>query len=495
MKLNRLISILLSFIIPLFAGCSSVPVQLSTKTFDKSITITPVQEARTVRMGIPWEWAMVPLVPFILDEYENPIYDKDFDKNESGSFTWFKFINYLLPNELNNTINLSMKRSKIFNHVNKSYSYECLYSDYLLESQLLSTRKDMLQTLYGLSLAAIPIALLGVPGGNSDLNLTLQFTLIDNHSGKKVWEKKFNKSKGFTEGFYYGSHGKNLEEYKAYYKKLIVEIMEEAIPKIRYAVKKDIEGQKKMSKSIKKYFILFTFLCSLFSGCSSIPKKTAKISEDKIVTITPIHESRKYNFNGNSTWWLMIPLFPYRSYTGENPLYYEKADSSNNEGKVKFRKYKYYLLPNVLNKKIYSAVKDSKIFDKTLKSYTNNFIKTKYTFEAEILSTKNTLSETLYGLSIGALPLALLGLPIELRTIYLAINFRLLNNKANKIIFDKKIGKEMSFIGGFYYGLDKDIILKTEVEKYYDDLSNEIMEEAIPEIRSAVEKDMVKTYE
>ena len=236
----------------------------------------------------------------------------------------------------------------------------------------------------------------------------------------------------------------------------------------------------------------------IFSGCNIIPEKSPKVVYDKpvfnkTIAVMPVEEMRIPTPDFKPSL-MLIPLVPYEADSRETLVYDENwgDNSSLDTDYIENRRYKYQKLNSVLIKDIFNALQNSKLFRKTFQVNSNSTKFTNYSIETDLISTKEYLIGTMYGLSIlGTIPI-LLGAPAGHCTYELSLNFRLINNEKKQVVWEKEIKEEEGYLVGLYYGPSATRIILDEYKKLYDYLINQIMVQAMPEIKAAIEKDGVK---
>ena len=239
---------------------------------------------------------------------------------------------------------------------------------------------------------------------------------------------------------------------------------------------------------------LIAIFSLLFSGCYSVPVKTPSVKYngpifDKTLAVMPLQEMRE-KLNSDNGWLILLPLVPYGTLTTETPEFDEELNKSDSKY-AQYYKFRYQEAINEFDKEIFLTLKKAKLFTKTNQIHSTASDVSDYLLEGELLSTKKTGNGITYGLSLGILPFMLFGVPTAKHTYYLIINLRLINSNTEEVIWEKEFEVNQGYLACIYSpypdGLELD-----KLKIFYDYFINEIMVKAIPEIKTAIEKDGIK---
>ena len=239
----------------LFTGCfSSVPmktqpVKYNGPVFDKTLAVIPLEEMRIPTSFNGW-LLLIPLVPYVSGSTEELRYDENWgnidDLSGGGTIRRYRYRYQRMSKALFEQIFRKIKNSNLFSNVYKTDSDSDIFTDYILKTELISTKQNNVNTLFGLSIAGIFPLLLGIPSGIEAHELVISFRLIENTQKTVIWEKELKEEEGYIGSAWRNVEFSTLDEYKEFYNYLINEMMIQVIPEIKAAIEK--EGVKPIGK-------------------------------------------------------------------------------------------------------------------------------------------------------------------------------------------------------------------------------------------------------
>ena len=251
-----------------------------------------------------------------------------------------------------------------------------------------------------------------------------------------------------------------------------------------------------MNKKIKYCIInLIAMFSLLFSGCYSVPQQLQQVKYndpvfDKSISVLPLHEMRnQYSSSASKDVLGFLPLVLYFTREHETPEFDSDLSRFNSMYANNYN-YLYREAVGRINDDIFSALKHSDLFKNTYQSYSADESSANYLLEGELLSTRAYETMFIYGITyIGAFPLWMLGLPAIQRSYCLNINLRVVDSTTDKVLWEKKFNKELSYTLSMYSPKSNQLGLNSEnLKLWHDYFVKEIMNEAIPEIKASIEK-------
>ena len=232
---------------------------------------------------------------------------------------------------------------------------------------------------------------------------------------------------------------------------------------------------------MKKIFIwrvailsgLFAIL--VLSGCASQrawtynaePYVKATPILNKSVSVPPLADHRE-NVNNNFTMMYLIPLMPFGWQDLNTP---EGVQMHMNSGLWLFKPAEDFA------KAIAEELNNTSIFKEVFFTYRQS--EAELTLKGKIISTKYNGYLFSYGLSVEGPLLHLFCFPSTYVSNELALQLQLVDSKTDKILWDQTFNKEDGHVS---------IIYAMQPDFMYDSLLKEIMKEAIPSMKSKLEK-------
>lgn len=229
-------------------------------------------------------------------------------------------------------------------------------------------------------------------------------------------------------------------------------------------------------KEVSRY-LLFMIIISLFllSGCShprawiykAEPYVKATPVLNKSVSVAPLSDQRD-NVNGNYVLMYLIPLMPFGWQNLNTP---EGVQMHLASGLWQFKPAEDFA------KAIAEELNNTSIFKEVFFSHRQS--EADLTLKGKIISTKYSGYMFSYGLSVEGPLLWLFCFPSDYVSNELALQLQLVDTKTDDILWEQSFKKEASHI---------DIIYDLQPDFMYDTLLKEIMKEAIPSIKSKLNK-------
>lgn len=236
------------------------------------------------------------------------------------------------------------------------------------------------------------------------------------------------------------------------------------------------DGHTMKMLSDRRVAILSWLLAILvLSGCASQRAWTYKAEPyvkatpilNKSVSVPPLSDQRN-NVNNNYVMMYLIPLMPFGWQDLNTP---EGVQMHMNSGLWLFKPAEDFA------KAIAEELNNTSIFKEVFFTYRES--EADLTLKGKLISTKYSGYIISYGLSVEGPLLWLFCFPSSYVSNELALQLQLVDTKTDNILWEQSFNKEDSHI---------DIIYALQPDFMYDTLLKEIMKEAIPSIKSKLDK-------
>ena len=166
----------------------------SSPVFGKKVAVVPFDDFRDATNTLaPSLLCYLPLVPYGWVEYNRP-------DAARGFITILQF-DFTPSEDLPKAAALSLRRSKLFSDAFFTFGGEKDKADFVLYGAIKSTKYLGHVWTYGLSFFGVYLWALGLPAGNSENELSIEFTL--KHKDKIIWEYTFSRRNKIWQGYYY----------------------------------------------------------------------------------------------------------------------------------------------------------------------------------------------------------------------------------------------------------------------------------------------------
>ncbi len=234
---------------------------------------------------------------------------------------------------------------------------------------------------------------------------------------------------------------------------------------------------------MKKLF-LFIIVLGVLTGCGTTakfvyPAKGKNLisfkdgpAYQKKIAVVPFDEMRGDENQAGSYFLYLIPLMPFG--WGE----YERPDAATMFNTV--REFDFDPSEDLAKAAAYSFRK-SNLFEDAFFTYGGDKDKADFLFKGEIISTEYRGSIWSYGLSVYGPLLWFIGLPAGRSHNDLTLYLQMEDLHTGNLVWEKRYEKTNIIIQGFYYNWGHDV-------KYYSNLMQEIMNDAIEDINRQMQK-------
>ena len=192
--------------------------------YQKKVAVVPFKDMRgdNNQAGTYFLY-LIPLMPFGYGVYERPDAARMFNTVSEFEFN---------PSEdLAKAAALSLRESRLFKDAFFTFGGEKDKAELLFEGEIISTTYHGTMWTYGLSIEGPLLWIFGLPAGTSRNDLAMKMVVTDQSTGKRLWEKTYEKSDKIIQGLYY-RYGHDVRAYSY----MTQEIMNDVVTSLNQAL-------------------------------------------------------------------------------------------------------------------------------------------------------------------------------------------------------------------------------------------------------------------